>query len=61
MSHAMTCSTVHLGPLPGHARRRRGSWRKLAGVPGRGARLTQVQPGRGGSRGLARTAPGGTS
>ena len=54
MSRALIC-TVHLRPLPVHARRRRGSWRKLAGVPGRGARLTQVQPGRGGSRGLART------
>jgi hypothetical protein len=56
MSRALPC-TMHLRRLPGH----RGSWRKLAGVPGRGARLTQVQLKWGGSRGLARTRSWSTS
>ena len=64
MRRAPTC-TVHLRPLPGHVRHRRGSWRKLAerlaGAPGRDARLTPVQPGRGGSRGMAGAIPGRTS
>jgi hypothetical protein len=56
---------VHLRP-PGRARHRSGSSRTLAGrlaghALGRGARLTQVQLGRAGSRVLERTGPGGTS
>ena len=65
MSRGLTC-TVHLQPPPGHVRHRRGSSLKLAGrlaghALGRGARLTQVQLERGGSRVAAQTGPGGTS
>jgi hypothetical protein len=64
MSRSLT-RTLHLRS-PGHARHGTGSSRKLADRPaghalGRSARLTHVQLGRGGSRVLAQTEPGGTS
>jgi hypothetical protein len=65
MSRSLT-RAVHLWPPPGHARHGTGSSCTLGGrlaghALGRCARLTQVQPERGGSRVLARTGPGGTS
>ena len=60
--------TLHLWPPLGHAAHYTGTTpeRRLAQrltdhALGRGARLTQVQPGRGGSRGLARTRSWSTS
>jgi len=61
MSRSLVC-TVHLWPPPGHAEHYTQSSRKLTGhALGRGARLTQVQLERCGSRVLARSGPGGTS
>ena len=65
MSRGLT-RTFHPWPPPGRARHCSGSSRTLAGrltgrALGRDARLTEVRPGRGGSRVLAQTEAGGTS
>ena len=65
MSRNLT-PAVHRWPPQGRARHRSGNSRTLAArlaghALGRGARLTQVQPERGGSRVLAQTEPGRTS